>query len=215
MNDDVRKYIYGTIIVFVLGVSAWIGIVYLSACGFTLTCNQGKQLIVRTPIPTVAHAPIPAFIAEEIGGTCQVAAVDLLGAWVEAGASESESFGFTAVNGAPCEGTYAEDVRPLFVEANVWYPGSYSCATCHNPDIGKTSNANLDLSSYDGLMSGSQRVSLDVSGTDILGGGNWKSSLLYEFTYAQPVLPPGHGDVPANGPIVHAGKAAPAATATP
>jgi hypothetical protein len=215
MNDDVRKYIYGTIVVFIVGVMSWIGIVYVSACGLTLTCNQGKQLIVRTPIPTVGHAPNPAFVGQDNAEKCKVAAVDLLGAWVEADSPEGDAFGFTDVNGVPCEGNYADDVRPLFLEANIWYSGSYSCASCHSADLAKTSASKLDLTTYAGILAGSQRESAEVSGTDILGGGNWEKSLLYEFTYARPFLPPGHGEIPADGPMVYAGSPAPAAIPTP
>jgi mono/diheme cytochrome c family protein len=206
MNDDVRKYIYGTLIVFVVGVLTWVGFIYLNACGFTLSCNQGKPLIVRTPIPTIGHAPNPPIAIREDAGKCEVGAVDLLGAWVTAGSPESGTFAFNDVNGNPCEGNYTNDVRPLFVEANIWYPGSYSCDSCHSPDLTGTSAAKLDLSNYDGIMAGSQRASADLAGTDILGGGDWKRSLLYEFTYSRPVLPPGHGKSSSDGPVIYAGK---------
>ena len=41
MNDDVRKYIYTTLTIFVLGLIVWIGFLFVNACGFTLTCNRG------------------------------------------------------------------------------------------------------------------------------------------------------------------------------
>jgi len=214
MKDDVRKYIYGALFVFIVGVTTWIGIVYISACGFTLSCNQGKQPVARTPIPTVGHAPNPVFVGQDNSGKCEVAAVDLLGSWVDAGFPESDAFGFTDVNGASCNGTYVEDVRPLFVEANIWYPGSYSCASCHTADIAGTSAAKLDLSSYAGIQAGSQRESAEAGGTDILGGGNWEKSLLYQFTYTRPFVPPGHAATPAGGPLVFAGMPSPV-TATP
>ena len=53
MNDDTRQLIYGTIIAFLLFILAWLGIVYISACSFTLTCIQANQLVERTPIPTL------------------------------------------------------------------------------------------------------------------------------------------------------------------
>ena len=217
MNDDVRRVIYGTIVVFGVGLLIWFGFLYVNACGFTFTCNQGQPLIVRTPIPTVGHAPIPGFVSKDNSSKCQVPAVDLLGAWVTAGASETESFAFEDANGNACQGTYAEDVRPLFAEANIWYPGSTSCTSCHNADLAKTSAAKLDLTSYAGIVAGSQRESPEAKGTDILGGGNWESSLLYEFTYEHPAVRTGHGDVASGGPLIYAGAggAAPAVTVTP
>src|SRR3972149_2078468 len=116
--NDVRKMIYVTLVAFLLFLVFWFGIVYISACGFTLTCKQGAPLVIRTPIPTLIPAPgsaspVQAGAAEF--NKCQVAAVDLVGAWVAAGYSEKEPFPFTDINGKPCEGTFSEDVQPLFV----------------------------------------------------------------------------------------------------
>ena len=53
MNDDTRGMIYGTLVAFLLFLVVWLGFVYISACGFTLSCIQGAPLVVRTPIPTL------------------------------------------------------------------------------------------------------------------------------------------------------------------
>src|SRR5258706_16463952 len=107
MNDDVRKYIYGTLIVFVTGVFLWISFAFVDACGFTLTCKRRALPVYRTPIPTLLPGTLPA---RETGNwqvaksdQCRVAAVDLIGAWVEAGASDTTAFQFTDVNGQHCE----------------------------------------------------------------------------------------------------------------
>lgn len=60
MNDDTRRVIYGTIVAFLLFILSWLIFVYISACGFTLTCVQGAPLIVRTPIPTLIPVKLPA-----------------------------------------------------------------------------------------------------------------------------------------------------------
>jgi mono/diheme cytochrome c family protein len=60
MNDDVRKVIYGTIIGFLVVVLSWLGLIYLSACGFTLSCYRATPLVVRTPIPTLIPVKLPA-----------------------------------------------------------------------------------------------------------------------------------------------------------
>ena len=60
MKDDVRKYIFGAVIVFVVGVLIWVGFVYTSSCGFTLACNRGTLPVERTSIPTLLPANMPA-----------------------------------------------------------------------------------------------------------------------------------------------------------
>jgi len=59
MNDDVRKVIYGTIIGFLLVVLSWLTLIYISACGFTLSCYRATPLVVRTPIPTLIPVKLP------------------------------------------------------------------------------------------------------------------------------------------------------------
>ncbi|KAA0264902.1 MAG: hypothetical protein EDM79_17625, partial [Chloroflexi bacterium] len=89
MNDDVRRYIYGALTVFLVGVLAWVGFIYVNACGFTLTCHRGDLTAARTPVPTLIPATLPAMQADSSSAStpdeCYVAAADLVGAWVEAG----------------------------------------------------------------------------------------------------------------------------------
>lgn len=193
MNDDVRKTIYTTLTLFLLGVILWISFLFINACGFTLTCKQGDPLVDRTPMPTLLPATLPAMQSGSgnvSGETCRVPAVDLIGAWVSAGASETEIFQFTDINSQNCEATFA-DVKPLFVDANLWYSGSRSCVSCHSVDL-TISSAQLDMSSYAGITSGSRRVDSAVKGTDILGGGKWESSLLFKFISTSHADVPGH-----------------------
>ena len=210
MNDDTRRLVYGTIIAFLVFITAWLGFVYISACGFTLTCVQGAPLVVRTPIPTlipVRHSQEqPPASAEEFN-KCQIGATDLIGAWVAAGHSESDVFPFTDVNGQDCEATFA-DVQPLFVENSIWFPGSLGCTSCHNADLTERS-AGLDLSSYEAISLGTRRVAESTSpGTDIFGGGEWESSLLYEFLVNHGLTTQGHSpDVEPSNPILYVGQA--------
>lgn len=194
MNDDVRKYIYGALIVFIVGVATWVGFILLSSCGFSLTCKQGEMAVERTPIPTLFPATLPAMETGNgvvvVSDHCRVAAVDLVGAWVDSGSPEEDAFQFTDVNGQNCESTFAE-VKPLFVEANLWYAGSLSCVSCHSVDVA-VSPAQLDLSSYAGMLAGSRRADAESKGTDILGGGKWEGSLLYEFLSTSKADVPGH-----------------------
>jgi hypothetical protein len=221
MNDDTRRLVYGTIIAFLVFIVVWLGVVYISACGFTLTCIQGAPLVVRTPIPTlipVRHSQQQSEISAEEFNKCQIAATDLIGAWVAAGHSESETFPFTDLNGQNCEATFA-DIQPLFVENSIWFPGSLGCISCHNADLTDRSGG-LDLSSYDAISLGTRRVAESTSpGTDIFGDGNWEDSLLHEVLVNQGLTTPGHSpDVEPRIPILYVGQAVAAdgeVTATP
>ncbi|GAB4456260.1 MAG: hypothetical protein OHK0041_21080 [Anaerolineales bacterium] len=215
--NDVRKMIYGTIIGFFLVLGFWFSIVYVSACGFTFTCNRGHPLADRTPIPTLIPATMPVQVGGGEAGAfnkCQIAAVDLIGAWVNAGVPETDKFTFTDVNGQACEAVFAKDVLPLFLESNVWYPGSLSCSSCHHSNLA-TALQNMDLSSYAGILAGSGRANGEPKGKDILGGGVWEQSLLYQMLHAEngastinrPLMPLGRtAAVPDNGPLIFAGR---------
>jgi len=151
--------VYGTLVAFLLFITFWLGLVYVSACGFTLTCIQGAPLVERTPIPTLIPAgksqmqpEAPAMESDK----CRVAATDLIGAWVTAGHPETEAFPFTDLNGQECEGTFA-DIQPLFVENSLWFPGSLGCVSCHNAELTDRSKG-LDLSSYEVISLGTRRV---------------------------------------------------------
>lgn len=214
MKDDVRKYIFGAVIVFVVGVLIWVGFVYTSSCGFTLACNRGTLPVERTSIPTLLPANMPAIEGGEpaASGQCLVAAADLIGAWVEAGSPETDPFQFADASGQNCESTFAE-VRPLFIEANLWYFGSMSCVACHGADV-VTASAQLDLSNFAGIKAGSRRPDAESNGTDILGAGTWKSSLLYDFITTSKADVPGHDNI-SSGLLISAGTPLPEATPTP
>jgi hypothetical protein len=140
---------------------------------------------------------------------CLVSASDLVGAWVTAGSSETESFPFTSTNGDSCQGTYADDIQHLFVDNNVWYEGQLGCTSCHNADLTERS-AGLDLSSHQGVLAGAQNK-------DILGADNWEESILRDVLLVHGLVPEGHSpDVEPHGPLViYAGQQATEATATP
>jgi mono/diheme cytochrome c family protein len=57
--DDFRKFMYTALVAFVSLLVVWLGMVYISACGFTLTCPQARPLVDRTPVPTLAAATLP------------------------------------------------------------------------------------------------------------------------------------------------------------
>ena len=220
MKDDVRKYIYGALTAFLVVVLSWLSIVYVSSCGLTLTCQRAIVKADRTPIPTLLPATLPA--REKSNGeaaasdACLVAASDLIGAWVSANSPAEEAFLFFDINEKKCESTFAE-VLPLFSEPNLWQSGSLACVSCHSVDV-SISPAQLDLSSYDGILAGSRRENVESKkGIDILGEGNWEKSLLYEFLLTSKADVPGHTQAVSSGSFVFAGKpfTAPALTATP
>jgi hypothetical protein len=217
--DDFRKIMYGVLAAFVLMLVIWISFLYVSGCGFTVTCRQAQALVVRTPIPTLIPAtlPVPERARAAAGfNKCQVAAVNLIGAWVTAGYPETSRFTFADVKGVLCSATFKKDVQPLFLENSLWYPGALACATCHNPNAAGV-NANMDLSSYAGMLEGS-RVSVP-EGLDIFAGGDWEKSKLYEMLVIKKTMPFGRPpELPAEGPIVYAGQpveGAPEAALTP
>jgi mono/diheme cytochrome c family protein len=206
--DDFRKFMNTALVAFVILLVVWIGIVYISACGFTLTCRQGQPVAARTPVPTLAAVTLPAAdfsISSPTFKPCRAAAVDLLGAWVSAGYSDTENFTFTDIDGIACGANFKDDVLPLFTEADLWYPGALACAACHQSDL-SIASAQMDLSSYQGILKGSMRTSKDAEGQDILGDGNWEQSKLYEVLYVKKSEPLGRPpSLPAEGPIIFAG----------
>jgi hypothetical protein len=103
----------------------------------------------RTPIPTLPRATLPPASNNSPtfgGGECRVAALTLIGSWVEAGKPDSEPFPFQSVNGDDCQATFEQDVHPLFDQSNIWYSGATSCTTCHSEPV-NTATAQLNLSS--------------------------------------------------------------------
>ena len=208
--NDVRKMIFGSFIGLFMVFGVMFSIVYVSSCGFTLTCNRADPLVVRTPIPTlipVSHAETQADTGMAEFNKCQISAVELVGAWVSAGSPETDAFTFVDMNGQACAGTYAEDIQPLFVENNLWYSNSLGCVSCHNADLADRSGG-LDLTTYDAVSLGSRRVAGSTSkGNEILGGADWEASLLYEVLVNQGLVPQGHSvNASARVPIVFAGE---------
>lgn len=204
--NDVRRMIYGTIIGFFLMLGLWFSIIYVSSCGFTFTCNRGQPLPDKTPIPTLI--PVSQFSPLMQGGTvefnkCPTTAMDLLGAWVTAGAPESETFTFSGADGQACEGTFATDIQPLFVENGLWKTGEIGCVSCHNA-ASDEANGGLAIATYE-----------EISASGILGNGNWEESRLYTALRLGLVAAGHSADVSASNPALYAGAVVPAAEATP
>jgi hypothetical protein len=160
---------------------------------------------VPTLIPYGEIEPQTGMEAGE-AAPCRVRATDLVGAWVEAGHTESDRFPFTDLDGQECEATY-EDIQVLFRENSLWSPGALGCISCHNADLTERSGG-LDLSSYEAIALGSRRVAGSTSpGTDIFGDGVWEESLLHEFLVEHGLTAEGHSpDVEPPQTVIYAGQ---------
>jgi mono/diheme cytochrome c family protein len=139
-----------------------------------------------------------------VRGKCAVRALDLIGAWVAAKTPKDGAFPFSDVHGGACQGTFAADVLPLFTQANLWYAGAPSCRTCHGSDV-QISYARLSLSDFEGILAGSGRSSAQEKGEDILGGGDWEKSTLYDVLHSGDMPPNRPVEVNPGGPILSAG----------
>jgi hypothetical protein len=216
MKDSTKNIIYGVLVGLPTMLVIWIFALYFFGCGTNNTCTGIPQPNL-TPVPTLLAAtmPAPKVGAEAIAAKprCRVAAVDLIGAWISAGYPETDPFEFTDLKSQKCTATFEEDVQKLFLEANLWYGGAPACTTCHNADVAKATK-NMDMSSYAGILAGSNRVGGKPKGDDILGGGDLQKALIYQMLYApdgktainRPAMPLGRpATVPAGGPIISAG----------
>ncbi len=81
-----------------------------------------------------------------------IKAVDLMAAWVEAGAPNG-SFTYEDMSGNSANGTFDGDVLPLFTTDGVFGEDTASCTSCHF-DNSEDSYHEMDLSSYAGMMKG-------------------------------------------------------------
>ncbi len=183
----------------------------LSACGAMGAPNAAQQ--PHTPIPPLPPATMPApqyaAASGEAAGPrpCRITPVDLIGAWVKAGVPETDPFPFTDLDGNACEATFTDDVLPLFTQPGVWFDGAPSCTTCHGANLA-TAQKGLSLASYADILAGSNRQPGQDKGEDILGGGDWENSVLYQvlITRQMPLgRPP---DSPEKGPEMYAGHVA-------
>jgi hypothetical protein len=220
VNDDFKKLMYGVIGGFAALIVVWLLFMFVSSCGFDVSCQKAEMTFEGTPIPTLSAAHISSAPNQTGAGEfskCQVKALDLLGAWVSADYPETDAFEFTDMNGMLCVGTYEADIAPLLSESQLWFSGSLSCTSCHN-DAFKKDMGGLDATTYAGLLAGSQRESAEqAKGVDIFGGGDWESSPFYQSLTLTENVPAGHPTADqSTALIVYAGQPAPPpATPTP
>jgi hypothetical protein len=106
----------------------------------------------------------------------EILAVDLIGAWVEAGAPETEPFG-------EYEATFAANIAPMFYTPSFWFEGAQPCVACHFGDF-ENSYHEMNLSTYEGIRAGAD-VNEAPPGESLLGESepgagdfNWEESVL-------------------------------------
>ena len=119
------------------------------------------------PLPTPTEPPAIETHTLDATSGAAAKAVDLIGAWVNAGAPETDTFEYTGVDGKTYTGDFQTDVLPLFTQNGVWYEGSQACTGCH---FGNTENSyhEMDLTTYEGILTGADSLS-SPPGVSILG----------------------------------------------
>lgn len=218
MKDNFSKFFYWVLILFSVGIIAFVLLVTYFSCGFSPDCSQGQWKVERTPLAVPPPASLPevefqydAEVPTPISASepCRIVAADLMAAWVSTGYPGEEPFRFTDLDGKTCEANFSDDIQKLFDEADLWYDGSLACSSCHSADL-SVASAQLNLSSYAGMLEGSQRVIDEENGTivgDIFGGGNWEESLLYAALFLGTDTPLGHPTAPPlSEPVIFAGQ---------
>jgi mono/diheme cytochrome c family protein len=194
---------------------------YLGSCSYRDNCRQGgRARLAHTPIPTLIPLALASnavsFPVEFSTGNCTTNGETLLSAWVSAGFPEKDNFNFVDASNTACVAAFS-DTQTLLTQGNLWYPGALACTSCHNSDLSAAASAQLDLSSYAGILAGSHRAAGSAKGDDILGNGAWETSKLYQVLFVQKQMPIGR---PADssldaGPLLYAGIPAEVANATP
>jgi mono/diheme cytochrome c family protein len=213
-NTWVLVLVFGMPLLFI----AYIAGIYFVPCGLNGDCSKADlPVVIHTPIPTLIPATLPVPENVKAGGAgskCVANARTLLSGWVNSGYKETVPFQFTDNNGSACQASYAE-IKTLFQDGNLWYTGAPACITCHNSNLASAA-AQMDLSSYAGIVAGSRRTSAGVKGKDILGGGTWDKSLLNDMLFIEKKMPLGRPPdaVAPDGPVVYAGSQVTAATTT-
>jgi len=177
----------------------------------TRTPNYTPTPLPPTPIPTLfpANLAAPTEMVSQVNydkGQCQIAALDLIAAWVQAGKPEQAGFDFRDTSGRACQAAFPSDVLPLFTQPNIWFSGAIACATCHSSDV-KEAPMNLSLIDYANILAGSQRKEATTAGQDIFGtGAPWEKSKLY-FMIVNHLMPVGRpANSPNKGPDIYVGN---------
>lgn len=137
----------------------------LAACGETTP--PPTEGLTTPPEPTATDVPAqpPTEMPDESGAAAY--AVDLIAAWVDAGAPETDLFVYEGVDGNIYQATYQADILPLFMQNNIWFEGSQGCVGCHFA-ASENSYHQLNMSTYEGIITGADSLE-SPPGVSILG----------------------------------------------
>ena len=177
----------------------------LAACGGTPTASPTEP---EAAPPTEAPTEAPV---DESGAAAY--AVNLIAAWVNAGAPETDAFDYEGVDGNTYQATFEVDIKPLFTQNNAWFEGSQACVGCHFA-ASENSYHQLNMSTYEGIITGADSLE-SPPGVSILGQAevgvgdfDWDHSKLRE-RLRNNRMPPGWTfditEANRNGPCVEVG----------
>ncbi|MBI5965261.1 MAG: hypothetical protein HY863_17415, partial [Chloroflexi bacterium] len=166
-NPTIRKDAHGMKRKIILLLTILMGSVLIGACasGALPTAPPTEPPTATAVPPTATSAPEVAVSNTAPGAA--VKAVDVIAAWVNGGAPESDPFDYTGVDGNIYQGTFEADILPLFTANGVWYEGSQACTGCHFANS-ENSYHEMDLTSYQGIVTGADSISAPP-GVSILG----------------------------------------------
>ena len=139
---------------------------------------------------------------------CDLNAVGLIAAWVEASAPESDPFSY-----GDAQLTFGRDLLPFFTQNGMWFEGSQACSACHFA-ASENSAHELDMSTYAGILTGADSLE-EPPGVSILGESSpgagdfdWGGSKLRERLRNNRMSPGFPFDITEqnrNGPLLLAG----------
>ena len=109
-----------------------------------------KGMLLGATMLSMAAFPAMAEVAESTPGA--VKAVELMGAWVKAGAPNGK-FSYKDLSGNDAVGTFDVDVLPLFTKENIWGDNLAACSSCHSGNT-EESLHEMDLTTYEGVLKG-------------------------------------------------------------
>jgi hypothetical protein len=138
--------------------------IVLAACG---EATAPPTEATAPPEPTATEVPTQAPTEAPTESGAAAYAVDLIAAWVEAGAPETEAFDYTGVDGNTYQATFDVDIQPLFMQNNAWFEESQACAGCHFA-ASENSYHQLNMTTYEGIRTGADSLE-EPPGVSILG----------------------------------------------
>ncbi len=141
-----------------------------------------KGMLMGAIMATMATACVSSnkMVSETSPGA--IKAVDLLGAWVGAGAPNG-AFSYKDMSGNATDANFNGDILPLFTKDGIWGADTAACSSCHTGNT-EDSLHEMDLTSYEGMMKGGDVLS-DPPGVPLFGQSkvgatdyNWDHSKL-------------------------------------